>query len=97
MYNEEDEYVRGLYVALSILEHSKDKFKASESNDKKVHRKKAYKQLAKDKEHYGKLFRLDKSFCFYAYGDKKDKLLEKLSLEYVPNKIVDKYKVKVIL
>lgn len=31
MYNEEDEYIRGLYVALSILEHSKDKFKASES------------------------------------------------------------------
>jgi hypothetical protein len=51
-------------------------------------------QLAKNKAYYKQLFKLDKVYCIYAYGDKKDKKGTKLTYEWIPDYVIDKIIVK---
>jgi len=52
-------------------------------NDKPKSRKKAYLQLAKDAQHYKQLYKADRVFAFYCYGDPKDKSWSKITFERV--------------
>ena len=51
-------------------------------------------QLAKNKVYYKQLFKLDKVYCIYAYGDKKDKKGIKLTYKWIPDYVIDKIIVK---
>ena len=52
--------------------------------------KKAVHQLAKDKEYYKQLYKLDRVFCIYAYGNMKDKTWSELNYKWIPDRVINK-------
>jgi len=64
------------------------------SNDNDRGRRKAYLQLAKDVEQYKQLYKVDRVFAFYCYGNPKDKSWNKLTWERVPMSKLEKIVIK---
>ena len=64
------------------------------SNDNPTGRHKAYLQLAKDAQHYKQLYKADRVFAFYCYGDPKDKSWSKITFERVAISELEKILIK---
>ncbi len=51
---------------------------------------KALLQLAKDREYYKQLYKLDKVYCIFAYGEKNDKEWNKINYKWIPDRTIEK-------
>jgi len=64
------------------------------SNNNNKHYYKALRQLAKDSRYYKQLYKLDKVYCIYAYGNPKDNNWTEINYKWIPQREIDQILIK---